>query len=199
MSHIRALLLALSIIVTTISFAYAETASAPEGPLGSAKPDQTVLEVTNRLRSSNQPSSVLLFVDWDEALKRTAPSARDPLKLETAKDLRLFYEGVYANSPVPLLRRLNPTVEKMPPEVREQLTKQLEDLAKLSTPQADARYARTIYEIKRTVVDQDVATVLLYATHDGVTQELYMQLVKKNDRWVLPCVQLVPDPLKVCQ
>ncbi len=188
-------------LLITAFFAAVETCPAPSfAAEPDMRPEQIVLELTKQLKLTGDERAVLEVVDWQEAYERTPLSSREGLNIKSADDLKAFYMESITKSPLLGLRRAGSALEKLPPDKRKTLEKQMQRLGAASnyTPSSD-RFVNTLFEHKKTIVDPEYATVQLYMTEQGNTKEIFVQLIKRGDTWMFPCVQIIEDPLKVCR
>ena len=174
--------------------------AAAEKHFGSAVPRETVLEIISKLKETQDPVAVLDYVWWEAAYQRLDENQKRHFYVKSAPELRQRYLEHYTNPRMFLLRQAERDLSALPPAKRDAMTKFIAEQEKVQLP--SPKYTQVLdqlFEIKAERVTGNDAEVDLIVSEKGAVKKQKIDLVKVQDRWLLKCMQIIEDPLRLCE
>jgi hypothetical protein len=161
--------------------------------LGAASPEDTVKEITTKLKSEGSPVAVLDYIHWEKAFDEFPAPAKAELGIKTPEDLRVHLKDALTDPSAFIKRSMESRRAKLPPEQQPMIDAMMAPLAEQVKKQfadAQSKLKRTEFEVGKAEINGANASVPLTAKVDGESRTDTVRLVKVNDAWLLESLKM---------
>ena len=190
----RALVVACNKILGTLAAAvfcatvlFASTASA------APTPETTVKEIVDKIKAAASPSPIIEYVDWDGAFQGLPEEQKAMMKITSSSEMKGLYRKILEDPIAAMKEKMKEQMATIPAEQQaaaQQQMAHMEEMIGQQKAKMTEQIKATEYEIGKSTVDGDKATVKLTQSYQGQKREEEIALVKKGDKWLLSSVDM---------
>ena len=157
-------------------------------------PEATVQEIVAKMKSEGTPAVIVEYVNWPKAYSQFPEKQKEQLEVKSPEEMKAFFKEMLAHPSVVMKKQMEARLSTVPPEKMEEAKQsiaKIEEMMKAKEVEMKDRLTTTVYEIGKSEVKGDQATVKLTQTYKDQKRTEDVTLEKDGDRWMLPSVNMV--------
>ncbi len=156
------------------------------------KPEVVVQSMLTELKSEADPAVLLDYVHWPTAWKSFPQTQRDKIGIRSPEELKEYFENFFKDPDQFIEKYIMSRYEGSQALPEQSITKMAETM-KRKKAQMREKMKNTSYEIGKSTIQGNAASVEIVSTLNGKSKSQTLPLQNIDGKWYLPTMKLLDD------